>query len=103
MNITCRKCGRNELIYHGSKTGEKVATYIRLKAEINGLLVLALNSKTLCIRCMREILVWLTDGDAHVRVERKAVPGPKRDTRAVLLQRERIRFAQLRPTLAQHK
>jgi hypothetical protein len=96
MVNSCGKCGRNELIYKGHKTGENAATSIQLKGEINSLRVLTLNGNTLCMGCMRELLKWLTNEDTHVRAD----SGPKRDTRAVQLRRERIRFAELFPAMA---
>jgi hypothetical protein len=93
----CGKCGRNELIYRGHKTGENAAASIRLKEEINSIRAITLNGNTFCMVCMKELLRWLTDEDAHVRVASK----PGKETKAALSRRERVRFAERFPAISQ--
>lgn len=98
MICRCLKCGKDELHYKGSKSGESVMTFNRLKSEIEALSVLKLNrrstSNTLCIDCMKELLMWLKDKDAHVQIERMTSSGSKRDTPAVQSQLHERRVAE---------
>jgi hypothetical protein len=99
--VRCLKCGKNELHYKGCKTGETAKTVKLLRQEIHELLGLDLNrgsfKHSLCIDCMNELLIWLKDKDAHVRLERK-IGAQTQWSEAVQLQRERDRFAKIFPT-----
>jgi len=98
MICRCLKCGKNQLHYKGSKNGESAGTFNRLKSEINALSVLTLSrrlsSNTLCIDCMKELLMWLTDRDAHVQIEYMTGSGSKMDTPAVQSQLHERRVAE---------
>ena len=71
MVNNCLRCGEQEELRRGSVTGEKVATYSKLKNKINdsGILKLIsrLMSNTLCLRCLKELAEWLRNPKKHVR------------------------------------
>jgi len=69
MMFNCRRCGEHGELRKGKVTGNKVARYRQLEAEINSSKILKLeSSKRLCLPCLEDLSTWVGKKEAHVRV-----------------------------------
>jgi hypothetical protein len=68
----CVRCGEHEELRRGSVTGERIATYVKLRKKVNESGILTLSPKRgtvnlLCLQCLEELAEWIKNKNKRVR------------------------------------